>query len=116
MKPFVEAILSLHFAVNNNPDGGNPLGLFNATRSIDPKTAKRQDAISTYLKSTQGRSNIAVLVGAQARKIVFSEGGSDLVATGVEFEAGSTRFTVDATRQIVLSAGKNLLNQELSED
>lgn len=100
--------LPVPFGINSNPDGGNPLGLINIARSIDPKTSTRQGALSTYLKATEGRSNITVLVGAQARKITFAEGSGDAVATGVEFEVGGTQYVVEASKEVILSAGMNI--------
>lgn len=54
------------------------------------------------------RNNISVLVGAQARKIIFSEGSGDhdLVATAVEFQFGDLKYIANATKEVIICAGK----------
>lgn len=97
------------FEINPNPDGGNPLGVINVTRGVHPKTCRRQDAAETYLKSTEGRDNITVLSGAHACKVVFAEGTGNLVATGVQFESANVKYVVNATKEVILSAGERAM-------
>ncbi|GJJ12733.1 hypothetical protein Clacol_006977 [Clathrus columnatus] len=86
--PFVKTALSQSFQINPNPDNGNPLGVINVSRAVHPKTSRRQDATETYLKRIEGRDNITVLLGAQARQIIFAE-SNEFLATGVEFQIGA---------------------------
>ncbi|GJJ13596.1 hypothetical protein Clacol_007852 [Clathrus columnatus] len=104
--PFVKTMISQSFEINSNPDNGNPLGMINVTRGVHPKTSRRQDATETYLKTTEGRDNITVLLGAQARQIIFSQGNGELFATGVEFQVGNTKHVVNAAKEVILSAGE----------
>lgn len=59
----------------------------------------------SYLRETKNRSNICVLIGAHACNILFEDGSGDLIASGVTFQCGSTRYTVKASKEVVLSAG-----------
>ncbi|GJJ15706.1 hypothetical protein Clacol_009984 [Clathrus columnatus] len=102
--PFVKTLESHSFKFNPNPDGGNPLGIINVSRGVHPKTSRRQDAAETYLKATQGRDNITVLVGAHACRVIFAEGTGDLVATGVEIQVGDVKHVVNASKEVILSA------------
>jgi choline dehydrogenase-like flavoprotein len=104
--PFVKSLSELSFKLNNNPNGGDPIGFSNLSRCVDNETATRQHAGVTYLRQAAGRENISVLVGARATKIVFAEGGDELVATAVEFDVNGVRYVVKASKEIVLSAGK----------
>ena len=96
----------LFFTINPNPDSGNNTGISNIAHNIDPKTSRRQDSVISYLRETKNRSNICVLVGAHACNILFEDGSGDLIASGVTFQCGSTRYTVKASKEIVLSAGR----------
>lgn len=73
---------------------------------MHPRTSRRQDAAETYLKSTEGRNNITVLTGAHACKVIFAEGIGGLTAVGVEFEIANVKHVVNATKEVILSAGE----------
>ncbi|OCT54313.1 hypothetical protein CLCR_00793 [Cladophialophora carrionii] len=82
---------------------GDHLGFFSSlgavNRTDDP--GKRSYAATGYLRPNLGRKNLKVLTEAQATKIVL-DGNK---ATGVEFVHKGKKHTVQATREVVLSAG-----------
>ena len=47
------------------------------------------------------------MTGATASRILFRRGTSPLVATGVEFLVGDEKYTVDARKEVILSAGES---------
>jgi len=77
----------------------------NIARAVDGSKGTRQHSGVTYLEETAGRSNISVLLGARATKVALSDASGELTATGVEYDANGVKFTVNATKQVVLSAG-----------
>ncbi|KAJ3857911.1 hypothetical protein EV368DRAFT_77319 [Lentinula lateritia] len=86
-------------------DNGDTTGLFNSAASVDPATGNRTYSGRNYLLPNVGRSNLAVLTGAQATKIQFTHSGGNATATGVQFTASGTNYTVSSRKEVILSAG-----------
>ncbi|KAJ3922505.1 hypothetical protein F5877DRAFT_75177 [Lentinula edodes] len=96
--PYAQALMSLG-------DNGDTTGLFNSAASVDPATGNRTYSGRNYLLPNVGRSNLAVLTGAQATKIQFTQSGGNATATGVQFTANGTNYTVSSRKEVILSAG-----------
>ncbi|KAJ3901688.1 alcohol oxidase [Lentinula edodes] len=103
--PYAQALLSLGVPQNADPDNGDTTGLFNSAASVDAATGNRSYSGRDYLLPNVGRSNLAVLTGAQATKIQFTQNGGNATATGVQFTASGTSYTVSAGKEVILSAG-----------
>ncbi|GAA6000162.1 hypothetical protein JCM10207_007884 [Rhodosporidiobolus poonsookiae] len=86
-----------------DPAGGENWGAFIATSAINPTNWTRSYAKNGYLDPIDYRSNLVVLTGYQATKVVFD----GTTATGVEFAAsdGNDTYTVNASQEVILSAG-----------
>ncbi|GAA5921451.1 hypothetical protein JCM3775_003055 [Rhodotorula graminis] len=84
-----------------DPAGGENFGAFIATSAINPSNWTRSYSANGYLVNYG--TNLVVLTGHQATKIVFD----GTTATGVEFSAGAGNetFTVSASQEVVLSTG-----------
>ncbi|KIW72222.1 hypothetical protein PV04_00432 [Phialophora macrospora] len=82
---------------------GDHLGFFSSlgavNRTDDP--GKRSYAATGYLRPNLGRKNLKVLTEAQATKVVL-DGDR---ATGVEFVHEGKKYAVQATKEVILSAG-----------
>ncbi|KAJ7146031.1 alcohol oxidase [Mycena epipterygia] len=105
--PYVKAWNSLNHHTNSNPFGGDASGLYNARRSIDPKSGKRITATSAYYTPVASRTNLKLLTGAQVTKILFKPELVDgnRVAAGVEFTVEGKIYSVSVSKEVVLSAG-----------
>ncbi|KAJ8502004.1 hypothetical protein ONZ45_g11940 [Pleurotus djamor] len=103
--PFVEAAEQLSFKLNDDPNGGTPTGVSNVARAVDGEKGTREHAAVTYLKQAQGRSNLCVLAGAHATKIVLAPSNDGVVAQGVEFLSDGVSYTVKAKREVILASG-----------
>ncbi|KAJ3865055.1 alcohol oxidase [Lentinula novae-zelandiae] len=103
--PYAQALLSLGVPQNADPDNGDTTGLFNSAASVDPATGNRSYSGRDYLLPNVGRSNLAVLTGAQATKIQFTHSRGNATATGVQFTASGTNYTVSSRKEVILSAG-----------
>ncbi|KAI1787181.1 alcohol oxidase [Ganoderma leucocontextum] len=88
----------LGIGTNAEPQGGNTTGVSNIRLSLD----REQGA---YYCQFAGKANYHVLTNAHATKIVFSNSSSGITATGVEFTSGGSKYTVAASKEVVLSAG-----------
>ncbi|KAG9101000.1 hypothetical protein FS749_011083 [Ceratobasidium sp. UAMH 11750] len=105
--PYGTALANLGIPPNFDPDSGNAFGMYNCAGSIDRATGKRSYAASTYFASSASRTNFVVLTGAQATKINFGNTtvNGNYVATGVSFVSNSVTYTVQARKEVILSAG-----------
>ncbi|CAE6436115.1 unnamed protein product [Rhizoctonia solani] len=105
--PYAQSLLKLGIPANLDPDSGNAFGIYNCAMSVNRTTGKRSYSASTYYAYNAERSNFVVLTGGQATKINFANATveGNLVATGVSFVSGSTTYTVNARKEVILSAG-----------
>ncbi|KDN38596.1 hypothetical protein RSAG8_09383, partial [Rhizoctonia solani AG-8 WAC10335] len=108
--PFGKSMANLGIPTNFDPDSGNAFGTFNSATSINRTTGMRSYAATTYYAYNAHRTNLVVLTGAQATKINFKDTGNsnktgNLVATGVSFVHKSQPYTVEAKKEVILSAG-----------
>ncbi|GAA6062424.1 hypothetical protein JCM10212_006059 [Sporobolomyces blumeae] len=86
-----------------DPAGGEVWGAFIATSAINPSNWTRSYAKTGYLDPVDYRTNLVVLTGYQATKIVFD----GTTATGIEFAASASgdKYTVSARQEVILSGG-----------
>ncbi|GAA6037291.1 hypothetical protein JCM8097_008666 [Rhodosporidiobolus ruineniae] len=86
-----------------DPAGGENWGAYIATSAINPTNWTRSYAKNGYLDPVDYRTNLVVLTGYQATKIVFD----GTTATGVEFSAGAGNetYTVNASNEVIVSTG-----------
>ncbi|KAI0642212.1 aryl-alcohol-oxidase from pleurotus Eryingii [Trametes meyenii] len=107
-RPLIESAKELggdfELIVDNND--GNPLGLAWAQSSIGG--GSRHDAATSYIEPVLSRSNLDVLVQTHVTKLVQT-GNDDGTPEfrGVEFSQSPTalKFAVNASREVILSAG-----------
>jgi choline dehydrogenase-like flavoprotein len=73
---------------------------------VNRVTGKRSYAAAYYEKNAD-KSNFSLLTGAQATKINFSptKQNDKVVATGVSFQVNGQTYSVNASREVILSAG-----------
>ncbi|KAF8873508.1 alcohol oxidase [Mucidula mucida] len=104
---YVEALNSLDIRTNADPNNGTIRGVFNSRSNIDRQTGTRSYAASGYFCSTPPHGNLRVLVNAKATKIMMENSGSqgNARATGVQFQVGAELYVVNASKEIILSAG-----------
>ncbi|BGP52030.1 hypothetical protein JCM10450v2_008001 [Rhodotorula kratochvilovae] len=101
---FFTALRSLGKPAANDLHGGANRGVNHAPSTIDRSDHSRSYSVE-YLALA---SNIVVVLNAQVTKINWLAGGApDVVAKGVSFipTGGGDVSTVDATREVILSAG-----------
>lgn len=89
-------------------NNGDLLGWTNCADTIDPDTQTRDSSESSMLReSIKQNFNLQVYTQALAKKINFN---SNKKATGVDIEvaglgSGSVTFTLNATKEVIVSAG-----------
>ncbi|KAF5378241.1 hypothetical protein D9757_009134 [Collybiopsis confluens] len=102
--PYAQTLESLGVTFNPDPEAGDSTGLFNCAASVDPATGNRSYSAVNYFLTNQDRNNLVVLEGAQATKINLTP-GIPIVATGAEFVVNNITYSVNATKEVILSAG-----------
>lgn len=93
--------------INQDAYGGNNSGPFLSISSINPTNWTRSFSRTGYLDPYVYRTNLHVLTGYQATKIVFDTSGSTPKATGIKFAAAENQpaYTVKAKNEVILAAG-----------
>lgn len=83
---------------------GDHLGFYSSLGAVNRTTdpGKRSYAATGYLRPNLGRKNLKVLTEAQATKVIL-DGNS--AAKGVEFVHKGQKYSVQASREVVLAAG-----------
>ncbi|KAG7451650.1 alcohol oxidase [Guyanagaster necrorhizus] len=105
--PLIQSGIALGLGPTQNPDGGNDTFFpnFGASHSYDPATGSRSYAASAYYGQTERcRSNLHLLTGAIVSRIIWYN-NTATKAAGVEYTVGTEKFTVKASKEVILSAG-----------
>lgn len=105
-EPYVKTMNRLNVSTNMTPDSGNPIGIYNSPTTVDRKTGKRSYSAAYHIANIN-KSNFVVLTGARATKVNFSPSKRDgkIVASGITFQVNGTSYVVNATKEVILSAG-----------
>ncbi|KAJ7698143.1 hypothetical protein B0H17DRAFT_1177509 [Mycena rosella] len=86
-------------------DLGDLNGVSWIPRNVDPVKGIRSYAGNSYYGPNAGRTNLILLTGAQATKIVFNTTAKNISAIGVQYIMGGTSYNANATKEVILSAG-----------
>ncbi|EME38474.1 hypothetical protein DOTSEDRAFT_57548 [Dothistroma septosporum NZE10] len=107
--PFDEAWPStydnLGLGVRSDPRDGLTLGGYTNLINLDPKTRSRSYAATTYLREAGARSNLKVLTGAHAQRILFDTSNDTPQAIGVSYIQNATMKQIKARKEVIVSAG-----------
>ncbi|KAK7459591.1 hypothetical protein VKT23_009571 [Stygiomarasmius scandens] len=105
--PYFETMNGLGVPANGVAYSGDPVGVWSVTGTVNARNATRSYVTNGYYEPRACRTNLAVLTGARATKIVFVKGASTLLrATGVYFQdSDGVISSVKAKKEIILSAG-----------
>jgi choline dehydrogenase-like flavoprotein len=86
----------------NSPDFGDKnIGLIQQTIH----NGRRLSTASAYLEPHRNRENLHIITNSTATKILFDDKTHPKRATGVEFYKDGKTFKVEATKEVILSAG-----------
>ncbi|KAH8099870.1 GMC oxidoreductase [Cristinia sonorae] len=107
-KLFFSALEQKGINMLDDPYGGNNNGSFVASATIDrAQRWTRSDSTTAFYLPNKDKPNFKVLIDANVSQIIFNEvkEGGDLVASGVQFIHGGQTYIVNATKDVVVSAG-----------
>ncbi|TDL21816.1 GMC oxidoreductase [Rickenella mellea] len=105
--PIQDSIHAAGIPFATDPFGGDPVGTYMGTGSVDHRNVARSYAAPAFYVPNKGRTNLTVLCGAIAHRIIFhsSVGGGEIEASGVEFEHDGLKHEVCARKEVLLCAG-----------
>ncbi|KAF8211107.1 GMC oxidoreductase-domain-containing protein [Mycena galopus ATCC 62051] len=87
---------------------GSNAGVWPSNHSIDLKTEHSSSA-SAYYEPVKANSNLLILTGVQATRVIFINSSLDasgnLVASGVEYSKDDQLYRVSSTKEVLLCAG-----------
>jgi choline dehydrogenase-like flavoprotein len=96
---FIDAARQLNLPANDDFNGKSQEGV--GFYQVTQRHGRRCSAAAAFLAPALGRSNLAVVTGAQVEKVVID----GKRAVGVQFHNGDRRVTLQANREVLLSAG-----------
>lgn len=85
------------------PNQDEPAG-FTQTM-VNQKRGARWSSADGYLRPAMKRSNLTVITGAQVTSVILDDSEDTPRATGVAFQVDGVNQRIEATREIILSAG-----------
>ncbi|THU87441.1 alcohol oxidase [Dendrothele bispora CBS 962.96] len=105
-KDILDSLENLGLPRNPESAAGRNVGSLLVPSSVNPETATRSYAASAYLMPNLQRRNLIVITEAFATKILMIQEDSGLQrAVGVTFVKDGEEIRVDASKEIILSAG-----------
>ncbi|KAI5926223.1 hypothetical protein F4810DRAFT_725930 [Camillea tinctor] len=109
---FLDGMQELGIPINPDFNSGFATGVNIIPSSIAPGNQSRSDARSAYLDPALPRTNLELLTGYTATRILHNgrnatHKNSDVRITGVEFAANSIapRYNISCTKEVILAAG-----------
>lgn len=82
-------------------NSGKLIGASWAPTTTNPDTAKRDSSETSFLRYSLGKPNYRVYINTLAKKIVFE----DKRAAGVEVDTLGARYTLSASKEVIVSGG-----------
>ncbi|KAK7447002.1 hypothetical protein VKT23_014215 [Stygiomarasmius scandens] len=104
--PFLESLVECGLPWNPDTGSGMNSGTYTGALNIDPVTATRSYAATGYYEPVKDAKNLFVFTETQATRVLFETAADGtLIATGVEVDHKGNKFTLNARKEVTLSAG-----------
>jgi choline dehydrogenase len=81
---------------------GYLLGAQYAPTTISPPNEERSSSQTSFLEAASGRTNLKVFTYTLAKRILFD---NENRAIGVEVQSANNTFSLNASKEVILSAG-----------
>ncbi|KAF9497910.1 alcohol oxidase [Pleurotus eryngii] len=102
----IEAFISVGIPFNAEPNDGANAGCWTGTAAIHPGQHTRASSASAYYEPNRDKSNLIVVTGAYATRVLFDPKESgDLLATAVEYQKDGEIHFARATKEVILCTG-----------
>jgi choline dehydrogenase len=94
----------LGYPKNEDINGENQFGVSIAQSTIDWDGVRASTA-NAFLKPNRGRNNLHIISSAFVTQILFETRNNTVTASGIKFRRNGTDFTVNAKKEVIISAG-----------
>lgn len=105
VRRWIPALSELGIPKNDQPLAGQNVGVSQQPSNINPSNYTRSYSAPAYLFPNQARPNLDVLTDALVSKVNFDIECGELSANGVTFISNGQTYTVNATKEVILSGG-----------
>ncbi|CBQ68668.1 related to Glucose oxidase [Sporisorium reilianum SRZ2] len=105
VRRWIPALMELGIPKNDQPLAGENVGVSQQPSDINPSNYTRSYSAPAYLFPNQARSNLNVLTNALVSKVNFDTSCGSNWASGVTFTSNGQTYTVNATKEVILSGG-----------
>jgi choline dehydrogenase-like flavoprotein len=101
-----ETLNNLGAHTNKSHLSGSNVGVWTSAVAVNPETCTRAySAASYYYSIAEKRSNLAVLANALVREVKIERVDDEWTAKGVKFSYDNQDYTIEASQEVILSAG-----------
>ena len=105
-KAWIETLTDMGFSMSEDPFSGQSYGGYINAESVDPSRRQRSYSANAYLEPARHRPNLTISTGSTVQKIILEKtGDGNVTATGIQYLQDGISKTVNATKDIILSAG-----------
>jgi glucose dehydrogenase (acceptor) len=101
---YIEVANKLGYPKNEDINGENVFGVSIAQSTIDWDGVRASTA-NAFLQPNRRRNNLHIITSAFATQILFETRNNTVKASGVKFQRNGNDFTVDAKKEVIISAG-----------
>ena len=102
---WIATLKNLGYPMSGDPFSGIAYGGYTNAASIDPKTRQRSYSANAYWEPAQKRSNLRVITGALAEKLLLDASNAEVVAQGAQYSKDGRTNTIKARKEVILCAG-----------
>ena len=89
-----------------DPFSGEACGSIITPESIDPEKKQRSCSANAYLDAARSRDNLVILTGAAVTKVMLDKADpNNVIAKGVQISRDGQTKMINASREVIVSAG-----------
>ncbi len=101
---YIEVANKLGYPKNEDINGENQFGVSIAQSTIDWDGVRASTA-NAFLQPNRLRNNLHIITSAFVTQILFETRNNTVTASGIKFDRNGNTFTVNAKKEVIISAG-----------
>ncbi|KAK0452634.1 alcohol oxidase [Armillaria borealis] len=107
LKPLIDGFASVGVPLNTEYYDGYSGGVYPMQLSVHPEHCVRSSAASEYYGPNKHKSNLTLITGAEATRILLKtdESSGEIIASGIEYSKSGELLTVSANKEVILTLG-----------
>ncbi|KLJ13712.1 hypothetical protein EMPG_09378 [Blastomyces silverae] len=105
VKAWVDMSKNIGYEATADPYSGASVGGFSSLATVDPQTKTRSYAGNTYGIAAMQRPGVRVVTDAFVKKVLLEGTKPNIRATGVEVDVKGQLITINANKEVIITAG-----------